>query len=172
MTSKSLGLPSWNCRPLDWGTGNDSRGHCCKSQLDDGEDEHPDRYKMNIRVYLGENFVNWDQIVTLFVTPNSLFVNQMTKNTIFYGIYCNNWKITTYPLGEHDWLTSKWEDIKQNVEPCILYSSLPEIACKTVRPFKPEFRERWQLLEFSFSSRKPRLDQGNSRSRLEAWEWR
>ena len=33
-------------------TGNDSRGHCCKSQFDDGEDEHPDRYITNIRVYL------------------------------------------------------------------------------------------------------------------------
>ena len=31
-------------------TGNDSRGHCCESQLDDGEDEHPDRYIINIRV--------------------------------------------------------------------------------------------------------------------------
>ena len=36
-----------------------------------------------------------------------------------------------------------------------------------MRPFKPEFRERWQLLEFSFSPRKPRLDQGNYRSCLE-----
>ena len=33
-------------------TGNDSRGHCCKSQFDDGEDEHPDCYITNIRVYL------------------------------------------------------------------------------------------------------------------------
>ena len=33
-------------------TGNGSRGHCCKSQFDDGEDEHPDRYITNIRVYL------------------------------------------------------------------------------------------------------------------------
>ena len=39
-------------------TGSDSRGHCCKSQLDGGED--------------------------------SLFVNQMTKNTISYSIYGNN----------------------------------------------------------------------------------
>ena len=46
--------------------------------------------------------------------------------------------------------------------------SLPEIACKIVRPFKPEFREGWQLLEFLFLSRKPRSDQWNSRSRLEA----
>ena len=46
--------------------------------------------------------------------------------------------------------------------------SLPEIACKIVRPFKPEFREIWQILEFSFSSRKPRSDQGNSRSRVDA----
>ena len=45
---------------------------------------------------------------------------------------------------------------------------LPEIACIIVRPFKPEFRERWQLQEFSFSSRKPRLDHGNFHSRLEA----
>ena len=51
--------------------------------------------------------------------------------------------IEKYALGEHDWVTSKWENIKQKVEPCILYRSLPEIACKTVRLFKPEFRERW-----------------------------
>ena len=46
--------------------------------------------------------------------------------------------------------------------------SLPKIACKIVRPFKPDFRERWQVSEFSVSSRKTRSDQGNSRSRLEA----
>ena len=34
--------------------GNDFRGHCCESQLDDGEDEHPDRYIINIRLYLRE----------------------------------------------------------------------------------------------------------------------
>ena len=45
--------------------------------------------------------------------------------------------------------------------------SLPKIACKIVRPFKPDFRERWQVSEFSVSSRKTRSDQGNSRSRLE-----
>ena len=28
-------------------------------------------------------------------------------------------KITTYALGEHDWVTSKWENIKENVEPYI-----------------------------------------------------
>ena len=44
----------------------------------------------------------------------------------------------------------------------------PEIAYKIVKTFNPEFRERWQLLELSFSSRKPRSDQGNSRSHLEA----
>ena len=53
--------------------------------------------------------------------------------------------VTTYALGEHDWVTSKLENIMQNVQPCNLYSSLPEIACKTVRPFKPELGERWQL---------------------------
>ena len=37
-------------------TGNDSRGHCCKSQHDDGEDEHPNRYIINIRVYLRIEF--------------------------------------------------------------------------------------------------------------------
>ena len=42
--------------------------------------------------------------------------------------------------------------------------SLPKIACKIVRPFKPDFRERWQVSEFSVSSRKTRSDQGNSRS--------
>ena len=46
--------------------------------------------------------------------------------------------------------------------------SLPKIACKIVRPFKPDFRERWQVSEFSVSSRKTRSDQGNSRSRLDA----
>ena len=45
--------------------------------------------------------------------------------------------------------------------------SLPKIACKIVRPFKPDFRERWQVSEFSVSSRKTRSDQGNSRSRLD-----
>ena len=38
----------------------------------------------------------------------------MNKNFLFYGIYGNNWKITTYALGEHDWVTSKWENIKPN----------------------------------------------------------
>ena len=52
-------------------------------------------------------------------TQNTLFVNQMTQNTLFYGIYGNGWKITTYALGEHDWVTSKWENIKENVEPYI-----------------------------------------------------
>ena len=37
-------------------TGNDSKGHCCESQLDDGEDAHPDRYIINIRVYLSGEF--------------------------------------------------------------------------------------------------------------------
>ena len=51
--------------------------------------------------------------------------------------------------------------------------SLQENACKIVRPFKPEFREGWQLLELElelklFLSQKPRSDQWNSRSRLEA----
>ena len=44
---------------------------------------------------------------SLFVTQNALFVNQMTKKLLFYGIYGNNWKITTNALGEHDWVTSK-----------------------------------------------------------------
>ena len=34
--------------------------------------------------------------------------------------------------------------------------SLPKIACKIVRPFKPDFRERWQVSEFLVSSRKTR----------------
>merc|ERR1712067_18721 len=50
--------------------------------------------------------------------------------------------------------------------------SLPKIACKIVRPFKPDFRERWQVSEFSVSSRKTRSDQGKSRSRLNARDWR
>ena len=37
-------------------TGNYCRGHCCKSQLDDREDEHPDHYIINIRVYLRREF--------------------------------------------------------------------------------------------------------------------
>ena len=28
-------------------------------------------------------------------------------------------KITIYAPGEHDWVISKWENIKQNVRPCI-----------------------------------------------------
>ena len=37
---------------------------------------------------------------TLFVTGNTLFVNQMTQNTLFYRISADGWK--TYALGEHD----------------------------------------------------------------------
>ena len=36
-------------------SGNDSRGHCCESQLVDGEDEHPDCYII-IRIYLRREF--------------------------------------------------------------------------------------------------------------------
>ena len=52
--------------------------------------------------------------------------------------------MTTIEKSQHtrqeNQVTSKWKNIKQNVETCILYSSLPEIACKTVRPLTPEFR--------------------------------
>ena len=63
--------------------------------------------------------------------------------------------------------------------------SLPEIACKIVRPFMPEFKERWQLSEFSVLSRKqdqikeilvlvpkPESEDDKSRSRLAAQDWR
>ena len=36
--------------------GNSSGGHCFEGHLDDGEFEHPDRYIMNIRIYLGREF--------------------------------------------------------------------------------------------------------------------
>ena len=38
--------------------------------------------------------------------------------------------------------------------PALNIVSLPKIACKIVRPFKPDFRERWQVSEFSVSSPK------------------
>ena len=73
----------------------------------------------------------------LFVIQNTLFVNHLTKN--YFMAF-----MTTIEKSQHthqeNQVTSKWKNIKQNVETCILYSSLPEIACKTVRPLTPEFR--------------------------------
>ena len=48
---------------------------------------------------------------TLFMTQNTLFVNQMTKNTLFWAFTATVEKIT-YALGEHgpgsakDWRTA------------------------------------------------------------------
>ena len=39
---------------------------------------------------------------TLFVTQNTLFVNQITQNTPFYDIYGDGRKIITHVKGEHD----------------------------------------------------------------------
>ena len=63
--------------------------------------------------------------------------------------------------------------------------SLPKIACKIVRPFNPDFRERWRVSEFSVLSRKqdqikeilvlvpkPESEDDKSRSRLDARDWR
>ena len=36
----------------------------------------------------------------LFVIQNTLFVNQLTQNTLFYGIYCDGRNILGYALGE------------------------------------------------------------------------
>ena len=33
-------------------TGNDSWGHCCESNLNDGAVQHPDCYMVNIKVYI------------------------------------------------------------------------------------------------------------------------
>ena len=70
-------------------SGNDSRGHCSESQLDDGEDDHPDRHIINIWVNLRRELRSL-RSDTLFVTQNNIFVNQMNKNFLFYGIYGNN----------------------------------------------------------------------------------
>ena len=48
----------------------------------------------------------------LFVTQNTLFVNQMTQNTLFYSIYhkIRAWRIWS-------WVNLRLENIKQNVSP-------------------------------------------------------
>ena len=49
---------------------------------------------------------------TLFMTQNTLFVNQMTQNTLFLAFMATVEKIMTYTLGElgpkqvQDWKTS------------------------------------------------------------------
>ena len=37
-----------------------------------------------------------------FMIQNTLFVNHMTQNILFYSIYCDSWKIITWALGEHN----------------------------------------------------------------------
>ena len=76
-------------------------------------------------------------------------------------------KITLYLPEEHDLVFSNGRTSSKMWGPAFNIVSLPKIACKIVRPFKPDFRERWQVSEFSVSSRKTRSDQGNSCSRLE-----
>ena len=48
----------------------------------------------------------------LFVTQNTLFVNQMTQNTLFYSIYH---KIRTWRIWS--WVNLRLENIKRNVSP-------------------------------------------------------
>ena len=55
----------------------------------------------------------------LFVTKNTLFGNQMTANTLFSGIYVDRQKNhNTRSQRTRTWVSSKWEKIKRNVEPC------------------------------------------------------
>ena len=62
---------------------------------------------------------------------NTLFVNQMTQNTLFYGIYGDGWKIITYALGEHDLqVSSRWENIKRNVEPWVLREQIFKVCTR------------------------------------------
>ena len=72
-------------------------------------------------------------------------------------------KITTYALENMTGSLQNGRTSRKMLSPTFNVVRVPEIACKIVRPFKPEFRE-----DFSFLSRKPRSDQWNSRSRLEA----
>ena len=51
---------------------------------------------------------------TPFGTQNTLFVNQMTQNTLFYGILVTVKKTITYALGEHD--PGSAQNIKQFLE--------------------------------------------------------
>ena len=54
---------------------------------------------------------------TPFVIKNTLFVNQTNQNTLFYGIFDDSWKNhNIHAWRSWSWVSSKWENIKRNVE--------------------------------------------------------
>ena len=78
---------------------------------------------------------------SIFMTENTVFVNQMTQNTKFYKF--TNFTVTveiflTFTLGEHEpKVSSRWENIRQNVEPYIMHfgavitnNSSPVLFCR------------------------------------------
>ena len=66
------------------------------------------------------------------MTHNTLFIHQMTQTTLFHGIYGTGWKIITYALGEHN--PGRWENFKQNVEPCATKRSPLIVDSCHIRP--------------------------------------
>ena len=54
---------------------------------------------------------------TPLVIKNTLFVNQTNQNTLFYGIFDDSWKNhNIHAWRSWSWVSSKWENIKRNVE--------------------------------------------------------
>jgi len=85
-----------------------------------------------------ENIEKMENQMTIFMTQNTLFVNQMTQNTLFYVyIYGEGWKILTYPLGEHD--PGSAQDGRTSSEMaygqiCVLFSNLSMFLSSLSRP--------------------------------------
>ena len=74
------------------------------------------------------NQMTWNTLLIiqniLFVTQNTFFGNQMTQNTLYYSFYGDS-RINRNRRARRTWsrVTSKWENIKQDVK---LWSELSE----------------------------------------------
>ena len=56
----------------------------------------------------------------IFKNQNTLIVHNMTENTLFYGFHGDGWKnLNICTWRTWSWVSSKWENIQQNIEPWI-----------------------------------------------------
>ena len=44
----------------------------------------------------------WFKISPYLLRKKTLFINQITQSTLFYGIFCDGWKVIKCMLGEHE----------------------------------------------------------------------
>ena len=69
-------------------------------------------------------------INTLFVTQCTLFVNQMTQNTLLRHLWrrLKNYNICAWRTWSY--VSSRWENIKRNVEPWVLLEKIFEVCTR------------------------------------------